>query len=392
MLAKRVANINQVYTQQAAMRPLGVSMILIGYDDEHGPQVFKCDPAGYYNGYKATTAGTKHQEALNHLEKKFKKNPELSTEDTIEMAITALSSVLSLDFKPQDIELGIVTKDQPRFRRMAESEIEAHLNRIVEKISQKQEMIPPHFGDLGKPANDLLGKDFPIGSAKLEVNTTTPNGIKFTINGNKDNKTGAIASDVKAKYSDKAKGASFFGAHSRTKNAKAAVEYKQDYVFTRSSLDLLKGPTLFADAVVGTDGYIAGGDVAYDVSEARVTKYGAALGYIAPLYSVSLLASNKFSLFTASYYQKVNADVETAAKAAWNKALPESSVGIEVGTKVILDKASFFKAKVDNQGRLGLGYTHILRTGIKVAVGGLFDTTRLAQDAHKVGVQFTFEG
>jgi 20S proteasome subunit alpha 1 len=40
----------------------------------------------YYNGYKATTAGTKHQEALNHLEKKLKKNPELSTEETIEVS------------------------------------------------------------------------------------------------------------------------------------------------------------------------------------------------------------------------------------------------------------------------------------------------------------------
>ena len=39
----------------------------------------------YYNGYKATTAGTKHQEALNHLEKKLKKNPELNTEDTLEV-------------------------------------------------------------------------------------------------------------------------------------------------------------------------------------------------------------------------------------------------------------------------------------------------------------------
>jgi 20S proteasome subunit alpha 1 len=61
-------------------------MILIGYDDEHGPQLFKCDPAGYFVGYKATTAGTKHQEALNQLEKKLKKNPDLETDDTIEVS------------------------------------------------------------------------------------------------------------------------------------------------------------------------------------------------------------------------------------------------------------------------------------------------------------------
>lgn len=60
-------------------------MILIGYDDELGPQLYKCDPAGYYVGYKATAAGAKQQEALNHLEKKLKKSPELNMEDTIEV-------------------------------------------------------------------------------------------------------------------------------------------------------------------------------------------------------------------------------------------------------------------------------------------------------------------
>ena len=35
-------------------------MIMIGIDDEGEtklPQLFRCDPAGYYVGYKATSAG-----------------------------------------------------------------------------------------------------------------------------------------------------------------------------------------------------------------------------------------------------------------------------------------------------------------------------------------------
>ncbi|KAI9345117.1 nucleophile aminohydrolase [Pilaira anomala] len=133
MLAKRVANINQVYTQQAAMRPYGVSMILVGHDDELGPQLYKCDPAGYYVGYKATSAGAKQQESLNYLEKKLKKNPELNMEDTIELAITTLSTVLAVDFKAGEIEIGIVSKEEPDFRTLSTEEIEDHLQRIVEK-------------------------------------------------------------------------------------------------------------------------------------------------------------------------------------------------------------------------------------------------------------------
>ena len=61
-LAKRAADVAQIYTQHASMRPLGVAMIIIGIDDEGEtklPQLFRCDPAGYYVGYKATSAGAR---------------------------------------------------------------------------------------------------------------------------------------------------------------------------------------------------------------------------------------------------------------------------------------------------------------------------------------------
>lgn len=38
--------------QHAYMRPLAVMPIIIGIDEERGPQLFKVDPAGYYVGYK----------------------------------------------------------------------------------------------------------------------------------------------------------------------------------------------------------------------------------------------------------------------------------------------------------------------------------------------------
>ncbi|KAJ1976005.1 Proteasome subunit YC7alpha/Y8 (protease yscE subunit 7) [Dimargaris xerosporica] len=133
VLAKRIANVNQVYTQNAGIRLLGVALLLIGYDDEKGPQLFKCDPAGYYVGYVATAAGAKQQEALNHLEKKFKRQPVLDQDDTADMAITALSTVLATTLKKAELEVAIVSKDNPTFRVLTEDEIDAEIQRIVEK-------------------------------------------------------------------------------------------------------------------------------------------------------------------------------------------------------------------------------------------------------------------
>jgi len=132
-LAKRIADMSQVYTQHAYMRPLGVEMILIGIDEEEGPQLYKCDPAGTYIGYIACSSGQKDQEATNFLEKKLKNLKMTSTEQTIQMAISSLQTVLSADFKPSDLEVGIVTTKNPRFTILTPSEIDHHLTQIAER-------------------------------------------------------------------------------------------------------------------------------------------------------------------------------------------------------------------------------------------------------------------
>ncbi|EDV24052.1 Proteasome subunit alpha type-6 [Trichoplax sp. H2] len=133
MLCKRLSDISQVYTQNAEMRPLGCGMILISYDDERGPQLYKTDPSGYYCGYRACSAGVKQTEANNFLEKRLKKNAITDEDDTIQTAIAALSSVLSADFKPSDLDVGIVRNDGKGFRILNENEIDNHLTALAEK-------------------------------------------------------------------------------------------------------------------------------------------------------------------------------------------------------------------------------------------------------------------
>jgi 20S proteasome subunit alpha 1 len=132
VLAKRMADLAQVNTQTASMRPLAVIALFIAVDDEKGPQVFKVDCAGHYLPFFASAACPKEQEAMNFLEKRAEDMKTMDSDQVVRTAITCLGHVLGSDFRGSEIEVAQVKTKSGRFQALTEEEIEAHLNAIAD--------------------------------------------------------------------------------------------------------------------------------------------------------------------------------------------------------------------------------------------------------------------
>ncbi|KAI1477411.1 hypothetical protein F4774DRAFT_389068 [Daldinia eschscholtzii] len=206
----------------------------------------------------------------------------------------------------------------------------------------------------------------------------------------------ANALDTKVELADaiakglKAESIFSFLPATQQKGFKLNLTFKQSAFHGRAFFDLLKGPTANVDAVIGHEGFLAGASAGYDVQKAAVTGYSAAVGYIAPQYSAAVTATDNLSVFAASYYHKVNSQVEAGAKATWNSK-SGSAVGLEVASKYRLDPVSFAKAKINDRGVAAISYNVLLRPGVTLGLGASFDTQKLEQATHKVGASFTFE-
>lgn len=60
-------------------------MILIAYDSEKGPLIYKTDPAGYFCSYRAIGVGAKQTEVNSYFEKKIKKKQDYTSDEAIQV-------------------------------------------------------------------------------------------------------------------------------------------------------------------------------------------------------------------------------------------------------------------------------------------------------------------
>ena len=145
----------------------------------------------------------------------------------------------------------------------------------------------------GSISGELEGK-YTDGGIALTQGWTTANALNTKIE--LDNQ---IAKGVKLEL-----GTTFLPSVA-SKNAKVGIHYRQPALHARAFLDLFKGPTFTADAVVAHEGFLMGGDIGYDVMDGRITKYAAAVGYAQVDYAATVQAHNNFKTFSASYHHRV---------------------------------------------------------------------------------------
>ncbi|HUI86477.1 MAG TPA: archaeal proteasome endopeptidase complex subunit alpha [Nitrososphaerales archaeon] len=120
-IAKRIADLNQQYTQYAGVRPFGVSLIIAGVDENNGPVVFLTDPTGAYSGFAAIAIGQNSDQVNDYLEKNYSKD--LSLDSVVTLAIECIYLVSEDKAGTAHIKVAVIDAETKKMRRLTEQEI-----------------------------------------------------------------------------------------------------------------------------------------------------------------------------------------------------------------------------------------------------------------------------
>lgn len=130
MLCKQVADLFQEYSQAGGVRPFGIGMIVGGFDEELGPQIFQIEASGTFYCWKATALGKGSTEARSFLEKTYSDDIDIS--DAVHTAIKALKNTFEGEMNERNLEVGVIRDTDPSkaFRQYSQEEIRDLLREV----------------------------------------------------------------------------------------------------------------------------------------------------------------------------------------------------------------------------------------------------------------------
>lgn len=109
-------------------RPFGVALLVAGVD-EKGPVLFHTDPSGTYIKYEAKAIGEGSEGAQSVLTEQYNKS--LTLAEAKKICMEVLKQVMEKKISSENVEMAVVTVDDPNFRFCTQQEVQAVLDTLA---------------------------------------------------------------------------------------------------------------------------------------------------------------------------------------------------------------------------------------------------------------------
>ncbi|MBN1215179.1 MAG: archaeal proteasome endopeptidase complex subunit alpha [Candidatus Lokiarchaeota archaeon] len=128
-LTLEICEILQAYTQNAGVRPFGVSFLIAGIDPDGETALFLTDPSGALWGYRAFAIGSGANEARTYLEENYKED--ISDDDLKLLPLKALKEIMGDEnLNEKTCDVAYILKDQKQFILLNNDEKKELLSKI----------------------------------------------------------------------------------------------------------------------------------------------------------------------------------------------------------------------------------------------------------------------
>lgn len=274
-------------------------------------------------------------------------------------------------------------------------------------------MAPPKFGDLGKGAKDLIGKEYHHPLTKIELNSKTSEGVALKASIDKNNTSNEIKGNFEAKFAyaplkatitekfntsnviaqviqfaDKGKKIEIDTSYAMEKgvfNGRITTEAIQNNYHAHGVVDL-QSQSLVGSTVFQYENLYFGAQTCFDYSKGGLKGHLAALGYSAKDTTFHALTDFSDTL-TASVHHIVSKNLQAALNvnvAKGKDGAVANKFGLGIHHK--LDNNAFLKAKIDNNAVIGLSFTQAISKSVKFGLSMMLDSKNMNADTSKIGL------
>ncbi len=127
VVAKRVGDIKQMYTQHAGVRPFGVSIIFGGID-KTGNRLFATHASGSYQAYKAVAMGIGRETVEGILQEEYREDVKLN--EAIKLATKCLVKALEARGEKPRIKITVIPSGTKKIKMLTDTEIAAYMKEL----------------------------------------------------------------------------------------------------------------------------------------------------------------------------------------------------------------------------------------------------------------------